>query len=334
MNNQNLKSAVMKNITKSAVLLAALSAASAAFGADLPLRMPPPPPPPPPLWSGLYFGLNAGGLWANNTTVNSSAWGLYNDPLRSFYTGDLAAATATGPINGGNNSGLAGGGQVGFNWQMRGTISSRVVAGVEADIQGLATGNSQGSFFGAASSPNFSDPHSSGSNRFSPITIATSYKSLNYIGTARGRLGFLLTPTLLVYGTGGLAYGGVNLNVSYATADAGPVAAPSYTTFGNSFGAIAYSKTQVGWTAGGGIEWMFLPDLSAKFEYLYYDLGRVTGATALVGGSNNNFGRDLTPRTGYGYAAYAATRFNGNIVRAGVNYHMNWWAAPPIVPYL
>lgn len=333
----------MKNIAKSAVMLAALSAAGAALGADLPLRMPPPPPPPPPpLWSGLYFGLNAGGLWANNTTVNSTAWGLYNDPFYlsrqgvqtyNFYTGDLAAATATGPINGGNNSGLVGGGQVGFNWQMRGTLSSRVVAGAEADIQGLATGNSKGTFFGAASSPSFVASGDTVANRYSPITIATSYKALNYIGTVRGRLGFLLTPTLLVYGTGGLAYGGVNLNVSYATADAGPVAAPSYTTFGNSFGLIAYNKTQVGWTAGGGLEWMFLPDLSAKFEYLYYDLGRVTGATALVGGSNNHFGT-VSSGTGYGYSAYASTRFNGNIVRAGVNYHLNWWAAPPLVPYI
>jgi outer membrane immunogenic protein len=334
----------MKNIAKSAVMIAALSAAGAALGADLPLRMPPPPPPPPPpLWSGLYFGLNAGGLWANNTTVNSTAWGLFNDPfyassslnsINNFFSGNLAAATATGPINGGNNSGLVGGGQVGFNWQMRGTLSSRVVAGVEADIQGLATGNNQGSFYGATTSPAYGHISlGAPTNRFSPITVASSYRSLNYIGTVRGRLGFLLTPTLLVFGTGGLAYGGVNLNVTYATADMGPIA-PGYTPFGNSFGMITYNKTQVGWTAGGGLEWMFLPDLSAKFEYLYYDLGQVAGATALFGGRNNQGSNFTTPGTGYGYSAYASTRFNGNIVRAGVNYHLNWWAAPPLVPYI
>ena len=35
-----------------------------------------------------------------------------------------------------------------------------------------------------------------------------------------------------------------------------------------------YSNTLVGWTLGGGIEWMFAPGLSLKGEYLFYDLGK------------------------------------------------------------
>jgi outer membrane immunogenic protein len=56
----------------------------------------------------------------------------------------------------------------------------------------------------------------------------------------------------------------------------------------------------LGWTAGGGIETMFSPRLSAKLEYLYVDLGR----------------GDVIPGT-------AGTRgdFRTNIVRAGLNYH-------------
>ena len=41
-------------------------------------------------------------------------------------------------------------------------------------------------------------------------TTASLAKSLSYLGTVRGRLGFLATPTLLVFGSGGLAYGGMN----------------------------------------------------------------------------------------------------------------------------
>ena len=34
------------------------------------------------------------------------------------------------------------------------------------------------------------------------------------------------------------------------------------------------SNSRVGYTLGGGLEWMFLPNWSLKAEALYYDLGR------------------------------------------------------------
>ena len=45
------------------------------------------------------------------------------------------------------------------------------------------------------------------------VAAIAASKSLDYLGTVRGRLGYLFTPTLLVYATGGLAYGGVNSSV-------------------------------------------------------------------------------------------------------------------------
>jgi outer membrane immunogenic protein len=39
----------------------------------------------------------------------------------------------------------------------------------------------------------------------------------------------------------------------------------------DAFGRFSYLRT--GWTAGGGLEWLFLPSWSFKVEYLYYDLG-------------------------------------------------------------
>jgi outer membrane immunogenic protein len=79
------------------------------------------------------------------------------------------------------------------------------------------------------------------------------------------------------------------------------------------------SNTRSGWTAGGGIEWMFLPNWSLKGEALYYDLGRfetqlplVTSVAAVGGGL---VGSAVT---------VASFRENGIIARAGLNYHFNW----------
>jgi outer membrane immunogenic protein len=116
-------------------------------------------------------------------------------------------------------------------------------------------------------------------------------------GTVRGRAGLTVLPTLVLYGTGGFAYANVSRNGG------------GYTT----------SMTQTGWTAGGGAEWMFLPNWSAKAEYLYTDVSG--GNTNSYGG---NWGIGLNNVNNH-------TRYN--TVRAGVNYHFNWGAAPVAAKY-
>jgi outer membrane immunogenic protein len=312
----------MKKIAYAALALAV--SAGSAVAADLPSRKAPVLPPPPPLtWTGFYVGLNAGGLWSNNSSINNVAYGLYNAPgYPTFGTGNLAALSATGNITGSSNSGFIGGGQIGYNWQVGNVgglgFGSGFVTGIEADIQGIAGSTGQGNFFGAALGPAIVTPPPAFT--YSPVTIARARQNLSYIGTVRGRLGFLAMPTLLVYGTGGLAYGGANLNVAYATADTSGI-------FGAGGASTSYANTQVGWTAGGGLEWMVVPNWSVKAEYLYYDLGSVQASTVLAaplpaGGAN-----------GFAYTTTASTRFNGNIVRAGVNYHFNWAAAPVVAKY-
>lgn len=306
----------MKKIAFAALALAV--SAGSAVAADLPSRKAPVAPPPPPMWTGFYAGLNAGGLWSNNSSINNVAYGLYNDPGQTaFATGSIAALSATGNVTGSSNSGFIGGGQIGYNWQLGNVgglgFGSGFVTGIEADIQGIAGSTGQGNFFGAA----VSNPAG-----FSPVTIARARQNLSYIGTVRGRLGLLATPTLLIYGTGGLAYGGANLNIAYATAD-------TFATspYGGAGSSTAYANTQVGWTAGGGVEWMVVPNWSVKAEYLYYDLGSVQASTVVSG---------LDPAgtaTGFAYTTTASTRFNGNIVRAGVNYHFNLGSAPVVAKY-
>jgi outer membrane immunogenic protein len=306
----------MKRFLISATAISLALSAGAALAADLPSRKEAPvyvpPPPPPPLWTGFYVGLNAGGTFANNNNDN-------------FVTGPLALSSAVSPlgaahqvaaiaggngvVSGGSNGGFIGGGQVGYNFQFYNSF----VVGLEADIQGVAASNGNNALSNVTVGPGFPN---------NPVvTTLAVQKSLDYLGTVRGRIGYLVTPTLLVYGTGGLAYGGGTATAALAGAEV-PPAGPNngFWTSGGSF-----SNSQAGWTVGGGLEWMFMPNWSAKVEYLYYDLGSVTATLSPA--------VQIFPPSAlyWASATTVSTRLNGNIVRAGVNYHFNWGAPAPVV---
>lgn len=158
---------------------------------------------------------------------------------------------------------------------------------------------------------------SGGGNQTENVLISRSASNtLSYIGTVRGRAGIILTPTILLYGTGGLAYGGTNVNLQ------------NFAAWSNGYqsGASNYGKTQVGWAAGGGFEWLFKPNWSLKGEYLYYDLGKASGTVSNYGTLNGG-APVLASITQY------TSRFNGNILRAGVNYHLNWESNPVVAKF-
>jgi outer membrane immunogenic protein len=312
----------MKKILLSVAALALTTAS--ALAADLPSRKAPilpPPPPPPPMWTGFYVGLNAGGTWANSNQQTIGVGPVAADPnwasttpaLQPNFLAAFASAASLSGYNSGGNGGFIGGGQIGYNFQFYNSF----VAGMEADIQGVASNSGSRNIVKAFP---IAQPYGD-ENYYSATSVRGN---LQYIGTVRGRLGWLATPTLLLYGTGGLAYGGVTLNT-----------ATTVTTYGNTiwansqtpaFGGVNFSNTQVGWTAGGGLEWMFFPNWSAKVEYLYYDLGAVTQNFAIA---------SVDPFSAANNAAIfggqARARINGNIVRAGVNYHFNWGSAAPVI---
>jgi outer membrane immunogenic protein len=318
----------MIKILSSAAAIALTLSIGPALAADLPSRKGPPPiyvpPPPPPMWTGFYLGLNAGGTFGGSNSVITSGGplGLINGPWPvwcvPYYTNvNNAFGLAANSVNPVSNGGFIGGGQAGYNYQ----FNNAFVVGLEADIQGIAgsSGSSSVSGFSPMAVPSYALANNVAST-------ATASKSLDYLGTVRGRIGYLINPTLLVYGTGGLAYGGANLNTSIFASDTANVFQPT-------FGGSSYSSTLVGWTAGGGLEWMFMPNWSAKLEYLYYDLGTVTTPGSMSAVSYNSY------TDGYGafhssaqFAAIAqqtSAHFNGHIVRAGVNYHFNWWGGEP-----
>lgn len=89
---------------------------------------------------------------------------------------------------------------------------------------------------------------------FGPVTLAAKVDAL---ATVRGRFGVTFDQVLL-YGTAGLALADNKLDLTAVGQTASD------------------SKTQVGWTAGAGIEWMFLPRWSFKAEYLYRSFSSTT----------------------------------------------------------
>ena len=173
----------------------------------------------------------------------------------------------------------------------------------------------------------------------------------NWLGTVRGRLGYGVTPTLLVFGTGGVAYGGIRASATHSSISIGTLTGANDALFPQPFpysifngthvvpsipGAANYSGTRVGWTAGGGIEWMFMPNWSLKAEGLYYDLGSValqsssvnllSPLTINLGGINVRSGQLLVAN-----APITRVRFGGVIARVGINYHFTWGAPAPVV---
>jgi outer membrane immunogenic protein len=268
---------------------------------------------PPPVvydWNGFYGGLNAGGTRANNNSVNT-----VSSPVTGFVDGigpgsfaAISALGATGNIPLGNNASIIGGGQIGYNWQFAPTW----LAGLEADIQGVSHNGGDGAL---GTSLGF------GASGFGPDTIKTqitSSSSLDYFGTVRGRLGFVATPTVLLYGTGGLAYGGVKTRTSISQSNDDCVNFPGGCVQSSAATTGSLSTTRAGWTAGAGVEWMFWQHWSAKAEYLYYDLGSVTynnGSLAYTQGSLGGEGGPVV------ISSQSTTKFTGNIARVGVNYH-------------
>jgi len=275
---------------KKIALAAALAAsfAGSALAADLPSKKAPVAAPPVMSWTGFYVGANAGGAWSGNNSGNYQLYG-----------GAPAVSLASGAHVGSGYSAFIGGGQVGYNYQWQ-----SFVIGAEADIQGLAGNAGSGKFAGSAQA-----------SGVTYTTVGQASSNLQYIGTVRGRVGYLVMPTLLAYGTAGFAYGGDSTTAILTTAG---------TNNSGGAGSLTYANTQAGWTAGGGLEWMFAPNWSAKAEYLYYSLSNGYASTTIAD--------TITPNA-WAYGIGASRSFNGNIVRAGVNYHFNFAPAPVVAKY-
>jgi len=275
------------------VTLAALALASGSALAAKKKQLAPADPPPAPApysWTGFYIGANLGYAWGNNQIE------LLYPPLSPPPGPRLAAIFGGGPPIPVDPSGLVGGGQVGYNWQ----FNQAWLAGLEADFD-------------------FADVHGSGAvtysfhpgpQGFQPLTTTTANERVDWFGTVRARLGYLPTNNLLIYGTGGFAYGKVSQNGSLFNDFFSDTEDDGTCPVGICFTG-ASTHIVPGWTAGGGLEYALWKNWTVKAEYLYIRL------------RGSNFTENvLLPGFTNASASYLAQGSDIvlNVVRGGLNY--------------
>jgi outer membrane immunogenic protein len=256
-------------------------------------------------WTGFYAGVNVGYSWgrdpydiAGASTTRTRVFRAFGLPAETLISDVTAAGPAFAAAGTANIDGFVGGGQMGYNWQTGG-----MVWGLETDIQWTGQKGSS-EFCLTAGCP------------LGSFTANADYR-LRWFGTFRARAGVLVDPRVLLYVTGGLAYG--EINVDYT---AGILGLP--------LGSTSTSTVKAGWTIGGGIEGALGGNWTAKAEYLYMDLG--TQSVAGLGG----VGSTIIPNAPQGgfttvvdttFAAAANARIRDNIFRVGLNYRF----APEVV---
>src|SRR5262245_48760191 len=205
----------MKKLFLSAIALAA-SAVVPAIAADLPTKgpvVPMVPPPPAYTWTGCNVGANIGGAWGGWKVSDNLGFGLDESN---------------------NNSGFAGGGQIGCDYQFAG--------GWVIGFRNLFDGTT-----------------ASHTRNFDAFGYSASLETkVQWFDQLTGRIGFLATPQVLLYGQGGAAWANIEGTLNVV-----------------GFGEIARSKnSRTGWTAGGGGEWQFAPHWSVFLEYNYLGFQR------------------------------------------------------------
>jgi outer membrane immunogenic protein len=261
-------------------------------------------------WTGWYVGANVGYGWGDPSTDFTATGTNISFPGVIPISNSLAFTDSHSQ----RLSGVIGGAQLGYNYQ----FNPSWVLGFETDIQGSGergSGTSSVPFSGALCTGATNPPPTCFVTTPYNAAATTSYEAkIDWFGTVRGRLGFLVSDQFLVYGTGGLAYGQVSASGTTSVNGSsafGPFAAPGA-------GAFSVSSTKVGFTAGGGVEGKLWSNWTWKAEYLYVDLGSLNAAGSFSG--VQEFAGPLTALTG---ASTANTHFRDNVVRVGINYQLS-----------
>jgi outer membrane immunogenic protein len=199
-------------------------------------------------WTGFYVGASLGGRWSDDDWT-TTATGLPLGPADPF-----------SPTAKFHPSGVRAGGYVGYNWQ----VSPSWVFGLEGDA---AWADNSKTVRGI--------PGTFGPNGFGggPLAATLALDSTRVRegadGSIRVRAGYLISPTWLLYATGGVAFQEVSMN------------AACLGSANNASWCIAVrnetaSSTRVGWTVGGGAEVMLSSNWLLRGEYRYSDFGTLS----------------------------------------------------------
>jgi len=206
----------MRKILLGTTMFAGLLVAGAAQAADMPLKAQRPAAPYVYDWSGFYIGAHVGGTWGDKD------W---------LFTGPLTTTSH-------NVSGVLGGGQVGFNYQV-----GQWVFGVEGQFSWTNAD-------GQSTCPN-------------PAAICRT--ELESIFTAAGRLGYAWGPTLL-YVKGGGAWVREEHFVRFPAAPISDETSGSYTRSGWMVGAGLEYGFAPGWSAKVEYNFLNLDDKNLAFR--------------------------------------------------------------------
>jgi len=220
-------------------LLAALGAGTgSAVAADIPVRPAAAPAAVMPVfvpdWAGFYVGINGGGGWTHTSF----------DP--QFFSSSSNFGSFIPPDA--HGSGGIFGFQWGHNWQW-----GPVVGGLEIDFDGADIKDTT----------TFSLPGR-------PFDVFTQEFKIQELASARGRLGYLIFPNWLLYGTAGIGWGHFRFNATDSFS--GPVLGVPTTALTST----SNYASEFGWVVGAGVEWKFWTNWMLRAEWLHYDFDRST----------------------------------------------------------
>ena len=189
-------------------------------------------------WTTFYTGLNGGYGWGE---PSGSGVGLIAGVPSSLFA--TTPGTLYPPFGGGTF-----GGQLGFDLQ----LDQWMVVGLKYDMD---WSNMMGS--------TIVSPFSTQGTTYTGYLYAS--EKLTWFGDLLPRLGFLPIQNLLIYATGGLAFGHLEGSSN-----------ENFGTTPNSQYPGSFSNVVPGWAVGAGAEWLITPHWSLSGEYLYNELDNVT----------------------------------------------------------
>ncbi len=243
-------------------------------------------------WTGFYVGINGGFAWSNSSVAFAA-----NDPAALAGTCGGGGAPKGQCINSVDfrRDGAVAGGQFGYDWQ----VNSHWLVGAEADYQWSNLDGSVNSSFRLGN--------------VGATNMVTS-QTVQSFGTVRARAGALLAPPLLLYGTGGFAFGQVHENLRVPAVATKGLSAGGFSyacTLGTACFAGSASQTLLGWSAGAGAEYAITSNLIFRTELLYVHLSAPTAMVTTTAVAAGTAPASIA-------ASFSSVYFA--VMRAGLNY--------------
>ena len=298
----------MKHTLVGAALVSLIAAP--ALAADLPRKAPVVAPVAAPVWNwtGFYVGAHGGGVWGRANITHSTVFA----PAGLAFPEDAAAVTAASSPSLKPNGFLAGV-HAGYNWQ-----NGNFVWGLEGDV----------SYFRlrASSAGTFPFPSTLAGGALGPPTLtftANTSFSTDWLVTFRPRLG-ITAGNALLYVTGGLAVTNEKVSQTSGVLNAATLVS-------------SIDTTRLGWTVGGGIEYMFSPNWTVRAEYLHLDFGTATGSgtinmpAGILGNLTCLPGQTVITGPGTYTGCSISSRLTAEVAKVGLTYKFD--AGPVVARY-